>query len=105
MSEAAYQRKLIKKLENLFPGCVLLKNDSGYMQGIPDWTILWRRNWAALEIKNSISARKQPNQPYYIEQLDRMSFAAFICPENEDEVLSALQQAFASRGAALVSKP
>lgn len=92
--ENQYQIKLIKKLEKLFPGCVILKNDSSYRQGIPDLILLWKRNWASLEIKAHITAGIRPNQEYYIEQLDNMSFAAVIYPENETEVLSALQQAF-----------
>lgn len=96
MNENRYQSKIIKRLEKMFPGCVILKNDPSYKQGIQDFTLLWGKNWAALEIKKSKSAKIQPNQEYYIEQLGLMSFAAFIYPENEEEVLSALQQAFSS---------
>lgn len=94
MAENQYQKKLIKKLEKLFPGCIILKNDSSYRQGMLDLTILWKKYWASLEVKDSISSSMRPNQEYYIEQLDKMSFAAKIYPENEMEVLSALQQAF-----------
>jgi hypothetical protein len=94
MAENRYQAKLIKKLKDLFPGCVILKNDSSYKQGMLDLTILWGRYWASLEVKDSASSSMRPNQEYYIEQLDKMSFAAKIYPENEMEVLSALQQAF-----------
>jgi len=103
MTEAAYQGRLIRKLKQTFPGCVILKNDPQYQQGILDLTLLWGTNWAALEVKRSLASSERPNQRYFVEQLDRMSFAAFICPENEEEVLSALQEAFASRGAACVS--
>lgn len=94
MTEAAYQAKLIRKLKRIFPGCVILKNDSQYQQGILDLTLLWKRWWAMLEVKASSNARRQPNQDYFVEQLDRMSFAAYIYPENEEEVLLALQDAF-----------
>jgi Holliday junction resolvase-like predicted endonuclease len=94
MAENRYQAKLIKKLKDLFPGCVILKNDSGYRQGMLDLIILWGKYWASLEVKDSASSSMRPNQEYYIEQLDKMSFAAKIYPENEKEVLSALQQAF-----------
>lgn len=94
MTENQYQAKLIKKIERLFPGCVILKNDSGYRQGMLDLIVLWKSYWASLEVKPSATSPKQPNQEYYVEQLDEMSFAAFIYPENEREVLSALQQAF-----------
>jgi hypothetical protein len=94
-----YQGKLIRKLNQLFPGCVILKNDPQYQQGILDLVILWRQCWAMLEVKASSSARERPNQRHFVEQFDDMSFAAFIFPENEEEVLVALQEAFASRGA------
>jgi hypothetical protein len=104
MTENQYQAKVIKKLEKLFPGCVILKNDSGFRQGIPDLIILWYHWWASLEVKASSSSSTQPNQDYYVEQLNEMSFAAYIYPENEREVLSALQQAFKPPRRARVSQ-
>lgn len=98
MRENAYQAKIIKKLEAMFPGCVITKTDTGLRQGLPDILILWRKYWATLEIKASKDASSQPNQDYYIEKLNEMSFAAYIYPENEEEVLSALQQAFKPPG-------
>ncbi len=91
ISEAAYQTKLIKKLERLFPGCHILKNDPRVTQGIPDLLILIGNQWAMLEVKISHNAPQQPNQEYFVEQFGEMSFAAFICPENEDQVLNDLQ--------------
>jgi len=95
-TEAQYQSKVIKKIKTRFPGCMVLKNDSGYMQGIPDWTIFCGPFWAVLEIKRDAKSAQQPNQEYYITQMSNMSFAAFIYPENEEEVLSALEQAFST---------
>ena len=103
MTENQYQAKLIKKLEQLFPGCVIMKNDSGYKQGVPDLLILWEGYWASLEVKPNEHARSRPNQDHYIERLNRMSFAAYIYPENEEEVLIALQQAFKPPRGARVS--
>lgn len=100
MTESAYQARLIKKLKRIFPGCVILKNDPQYQQGILDLTVLYQCLWAMLEVKASPDSPFQPNQEYFIQQLDDMSFAAAIHPENEEEVLFALQEAFASRGAA-----
>jgi hypothetical protein len=94
IKEGEYQNRIIKKLEFRFPGCIILKTDSGYQQGIPDLIFLWREFWAVLEVKTSAAAALQPNQNYYIERLDKMSFAAYIYPENEEEVFIALQQAF-----------
>lgn len=94
MTENQYQAKLIKKLNKLFPGCVITKIDTSYQQGMPDLLILWKQWWATLEVKCSASASTQPNQDYFIDRLSDMSFAAYIYPENEEEVLHALQQAF-----------
>jgi hypothetical protein len=94
MTENQYQAKLIKKLERMFPGCLITKLDTQHQQGLPDLLILWNKHWAVLECKSSKEASSQPNQDYYLERLGEMSFAAYIYPENEEEVLSALQQAF-----------
>jgi len=94
MLESRYQSRLIKKLNNLFPGCTVLKNDASYLQGVPDLTILFEDHWALLEVKASEKSDEQPNQRHYVERLNEASFAAFIYPENEDEVLHELQLAF-----------
>jgi hypothetical protein len=88
----------------MFPGCEILKNDAGYRQGILDLTILWGPFWAMLEVKASADARERPNQGYFVKKLSKMSFAAFIYPENEEEVLAALQEAFSSRRTTCVSQ-
>lgn len=94
MDERVYQRKIIKRLEALFPGCIVLKNDAVYRQGIPDLIILYHDKWASLECKKSERAKKQPNQEYYVDMMNQMSYSSFIYPENEEEVLYELQQAF-----------
>lgn len=104
MTEAQYQSKLIRKLEGLFPGCVVLKNDPQYQQGILDLTLLYLDKWAMLEVKMSPRSPRQPNQEHYVNRLDEMSFAAFIHPLNETEVLDALQAAFESSGRTCVSE-
>jgi hypothetical protein len=104
VNENRYQAKLIKTLGRRFPGCVVTKTDPNHRQGFPDLILLWRNYWAALEVKASATAGSQPNQGHYIEQLGEMSFAAFIYPENEEEVLSALQQAFKPPGRTRVSQ-
>ena len=53
MTEAQYQKTVVRTLKDLFPGCVVIKNDPAYQQGIPDWTILFGQCWAMLEIKKS----------------------------------------------------
>ena len=93
-SETAYVNKLIAKLKELFPGCFVLKNNPEEIQGIPDILILYGTHWAMLEAKLSARSPTQPNQPYYVNLFNEMSFCAFIYPENEKEVLDALQYAF-----------
>ena len=94
--ERDFQPKLITRIKNSFPGCVILKNDPSYIQGMPDLTILYKNRWAMLEVKKDSSASHRPNQDYYVKKLNEMSFAAFIFPENVEEVLHDLQQAFES---------
>lgn len=94
MRENRYQAGLIKRLKELFPGCVVVKNDSSYMQGIPDLTVFVGDRWAMLEIKKDAKARSQPNQEYYVNLFNEMAFAAIIDPSNEEDVLNELQRAF-----------
>jgi hypothetical protein len=96
MTENKYQAGLIKRLKRRFPGCEILKNDPNYIQGMLDLTILYGPCWATLEVKESATASERPNQAYYVERHKNMSFSAFIYPENEEEVLTALSEAFAS---------
>lgn len=92
--ESQFQAKLIYRLREMLPGCIVLKNDANYIQGFPDLTVLWKDRWALLECKRSLNAQKRPNQQYFVDRGNEMSFARFICPENEEEVLNDLQQAF-----------
>lgn len=95
--EADYQSGLRDRITDLFPGCLILKNDEQLCPGIPDLVVFWGPHYAFLEVKPKKPTRAsdwRPNQPWYIEELDRMSFAACIYPENEGEILYALQQAF-----------
>ena len=92
--ESGFQANLIRELKSLFPGCMVMKLDSGYIQGIPDLLVLFKNKWAILECKKFAEAKKQPNQPYYVDLLNEMSFSRFIYPENKEEVLHELQQTF-----------
>lgn len=94
---SGFKAKLVKKLEHMFPGCEIFHmNPNELQQGLPDILILYRNKWAALEVKASAKARKRPNQDWFVEKWDAMSFASFIYPENEDEVLDALQRSFST---------
>lgn len=103
MNEPTFQAKLIEELELIFPGCVVAKMDSTYIQGIPDLLILYKDRWALLECKKEKNARHRPNQDYYVDILNKLSFSRFIYPENKEEVLHDLQLAFKSSRSARVS--
>lgn len=103
MNEAQYQARLIKKLRSVLPGCVILKNDPSYLQGVPDILILFGDRWAMLEVKMAGDSRRRPNQEHYIGLLNDMSFASFINPEIEEDVLYDLQVSFGVVRAARIS--
>ena len=84
------------EIRDTYPGCVIIKNDSEYLQGFPDWTIFYGNKWAVLEAKREEGASKQPNQDYYVEMLDNMSFSRFVYPENKTEVLNELSKIFSN---------
>ena len=90
--ESGFQDKLKEELKKLFPGCMIFKMDQ--IQGIPDLLILYKDKWASLENKKSLNAKHQPNQDYYVNLMNKMSFSRFICPENKDEVLEELKKVF-----------
>ena len=94
--ERDFQSELINELKVRFQDCFVIKLDSSYIQGIPDLLILWRDKWATLECKKSAKAKKRPNQEFYVGLMNEMSFSRFIYPENKEEVLNELQQAFRS---------
>lgn len=92
--ESQFQAKLIRELKEMFPGCMVMKTDPTYIQGLPDLLILYQNKWATLECKKSAKAKRQPNQTYYVDKMNEMSFSSFICPENKEDVLIELQRAF-----------
>lgn len=94
MKESNFQSDLKKELQGMFPGCMITKLDSGDIQGIPDLLVLYKDKWAVLENKRSAKATHQPNQDYYVDKMNGMSFASFIYPENKDEVLARLRKKF-----------
>lgn len=92
MKESKFQSDLKKELKKTFPGSIVTKMDSGDIQGIPDLLILYKNKWATLENKRSSKAHKQPNQEYYVNKMNNMSFSRFIYPENKEEVLTELKE-------------
>jgi hypothetical protein len=92
--ENKFQANLIREIKERFDGCVVLKNDANYIQGIPDLSVMYGDKWAMLECKKSANEKHQPNQDYYVEHCDSMSFARFIYPENKEETLDAMEEFF-----------
>ena len=92
--ERDFQRGLISEIKERLPGCLVMKTDPNYIQGIPDLLVLFGERWAMLEVKKSENAPHQPNQDYYVDKFDNMSFARFVYPENRDEVLRDLDLYF-----------
>ncbi len=94
MLENKFKQQLIHKIEKRLPGAMVLHLDPNEKQGIPDLLVLYKNKWGTLEGKKNASASKRPNQEYYVELMNEMSFSRFICPENEEEVLNELEQTF-----------
>lgn len=88
VKENAFQSSLIRTIKNLLPGCIVLKLDPNYIQGIPDLLILHGITWAALEVKKSEKSPRRPNQEFYVNKMSKMSYATFVYPENVQQVLS-----------------
>jgi hypothetical protein len=88
----------------MFPGCLIIHLDANEIQGIPDILILYENKWAALEGKKYKNASHRPNQDYYVNMMNEMSYASFIYPENKEEVLDELQETFRTRRSARISK-
>lgn len=91
--ESGFQDRLIKELKETFPDCFTTKLEQP--QGIPDLLVLYKDKWAILECKREANAKRRPNQEYYVDKFNKMSFSSFIYPENKDEVLGKLKKIFA----------
>lgn len=96
MKESVFQNEVINELKDRFPGCLILKNDPTYKQGIPDLLVLYQNKWAGLEVKISSKANKQPNQNHWVNTMNEMSYASFIYPENKEDVFNEMELLFAS---------
>ncbi len=94
--ESKFQADLIKQIKSEFPECMVLKNDSGYLQGVPDLLILNDDKWVSLECKRSADAHRQPNQEFYVAKMNAMSYSSFVCPENKEEVMNDIRATFKS---------
>ena len=95
--ERNFQRDLIKEIKQRFKGCLVLKLDPQYLQGIPDLLILYGDRWATLEVKRNQHASHRPNQNFYVDLMNKMSFSKFIYPENKERILNELERSFKAR--------
>ena len=94
IKENKFQSDLIKEIKERFNGCIVTKLDSAHIQGIPDLLVLYKDKWATLECKRNSKASHRPNQEYYVNKMNEMSFSRFVYPENKEAVLDELQQSF-----------
>lgn len=101
--EGIFQTKFREDLEYIFPGCIVCKLDSSYRQGVPDLVMFWGMCWATFEVKAHAASKFQPNQTYFVDKMNSMSFSAFVHPGNVEEVLDALQRTFENQGTAFIS--
>lgn len=102
--ERNFQRGLIKDIKKRFKGSIVCKMDPNYIQGIPDLLVLYGDTWASLECKKSAHASRRPNQEYYVNLMNKMSYSNFIYPENKERVLNEMESTFRRRGTARVSR-
>ena len=93
--ERNFEKNFMEKIQKLFPDAIITKLSR--KQGIPDRLILCGSKWAALELKRECGAAHQPNQDWYVEKMNQMSFSCFVYPENKDQVLQALIHFFSGQ--------
>jgi hypothetical protein len=95
--ESDFNKRLLKRLGIIFPGCIVLKTNANDLPGFPDRIILFENRWASFESKRSPIAGLRMNQDYYIDLLNGMSFARFVNPTTEELFIHELQAAFRSK--------
>lgn len=97
MLENKFKTNLVKEIKERFPGAMVFHLDPNELQGAPDLLVLYKNKWAALEGKKGATASHRPNQDYYVDKMNEMSFAQFVYPENKEEVLNAMERSFQRR--------
>lgn len=102
--ETDYQKHLKDEIKRRLPGAVVTKQDPNDIQGIPDLAVFYGCTYAWLEVKRHAKAPHRPNQPFYVAKAKEQAFGATIYPENEEEVLNAMEQTLRARGEACILK-
>lgn len=100
--ERDYKPELMARIKNRFSSFGEVRfqhNDPNApaSQGIPDLTVFIGPTWSLLETKRSAKSKKRPNQDWWIDFWSRTTFCSVIFPENEEEVLNALERSLAAR--------
>lgn len=104
MKENTFQKELVNDIKKRLPDAIVLKNDPSFKNGIVDLTILHNDRWATLECKKSADATHRPNQDTYVDIMNKMSYSAFVYPENKEKILNELEQSLKSRRRSRTSK-
>lgn len=94
--ESTIQSRIARKIRDRLHGSCVMINDGNYIQGFPDITVYYKDKFAMLEVKRTRNSEHQPNQDYYIDKFREHVFAEFIYPENEEEILSAMERSLRS---------
>lgn len=107
--ESAYKPQLMARIATRFArfGEVRFQHNDPNMpgsQGIPDLTVFIGPTWSLLEVKRSEKSKKRPNQDYWIDYWSKTAFTAVIHPQNEEEVLNALERSLEAGGSARLSR-
>lgn len=77
-------------------GAVVLKTSPGVLNptGIPDLIIIFKEKWSMIEVKASLTAKKQPLQPIQLARFKDMNpdLVFVACPENWNRIQFLLTQ-------------
>lgn len=84
--ESSLQSKVIRELRTAFPTAIIIKNDASYIQGIPDFTILYHNVWIFIEFKDKSKSAYRPNQEYYLDLAKQWSFSFTVSHDNWNSV-------------------
>ena len=96
MLENKFKTNLINEIKRRLPGSIIFHLDPNEFQGAPDLLVLYRARWGALEVKKDAHAKLRPNQQYFVDKFNEMSFARIIFPENKEEVLDEMERSLSS---------
>lgn len=107
--ESAYKPQLMARIATRFArfGEVRFQHNdpnAPESQGIPDLTVFIGPTWSLLEVKRSEKSKKRPNQDWWIEHYGKITFTSLIHPQNEEEVLNALERSLEAGGTARISR-